>query len=288
MGIQLPLFLEAKRRFQFNFREDVMHRIRNAVPMRLFLNRIATVATLLNFCVPSGAMAQVSESPDSSGQPSATAPAAYIYWTNYRSSSVGRATKTGTGLNNKFIPSVGSPGVRGGGLTVNSQYIYWTSANGGTATTILRAKLNGTGVNKKFITGAHNPCGVTVNTSYIYWAGDVGLSIGRAKLNGTGVDQNFIATGTGVCGVVVTSSNIYWANYKTSSIGRANLNGTDVNLNFISTMGAAGVAIEGPYIYWANANTGAIGRAKLNGTGVNQNFIKGLNGEVALVPLYAS
>ena len=263
-----------------------MHRIRNAVPMRLFLNRIATVATLLHFCVPSGAMAQESQSPDSSGQPAATAPAAYIYWTNYQSSSVGRATKTATDLDNNFIPSVHSAGVIGGGLTVNSGYIYWTSANGGTARTILRAKLNGSGsVDKNFITATpdDNPCGVTVNTSYIYWAGDVGMAIGRAKLNGTGVDQNFIATGSGVCGVVVTSTHIYWANYSNNEIGRANLDGTDVNLSFIPTMGAAGVAIEGAYIYWANASTGAIGRANLNGTGINQTFIKGLNGEVSFL-----
>jgi virginiamycin B lyase len=264
-----------------------MHRIRNAVPMRLFLSRIATVATLLYFCVPSGAMAQESQSPDSSGQPAATTPTAYIYWTNYQASSVGRATKTATGLNNNFIPSVGSSGVVGGGMTLNSQYIYWTSANGGTARTILRANLSGTGVNKKFITTAANvnPCGVTVDTSYIYWAGDGGMAIGRAKLNGTGVNQNFIATGSGVCGVVVTSTHVYWANYRSGWIGRANLNGTDPNPNFIQTMAASGIAIEGPYIYWANSQVpkGSIGRATLNGTDVKQNFIKGVNGEVGFL-----
>lgn len=85
----------------------------------------------------------------------------YVYWTNSQNGSIGRATTTGTGASEDFIPSRGARG--GAGLTVNGNYIYWTSANGGSATTIARANLNGTGANWDFITGAHNPCGVAVS-----------------------------------------------------------------------------------------------------------------------------
>jgi hypothetical protein len=208
--------------------------------------------------------------------------ARYIYWTNDRNGSVGRADVDGSGVNEAFIHSTTKGKVGGAGMTVDKQFVYWTSANGGSATTILRAKLNGSAVNKTFITGAHNPCGVTVDSKHIYWGGDVGTAIGRANLNGTGVNQDFITTGNGVCGVAVTSTHIYWANYETNWIGRANLDGTHVNLDFIQTTASASVAISGQYIYFANAGT-AIGRASLNGSDVRPKFITGLNGQVAFL-----
>src|ERR1700677_2373233 len=64
---------------------------------------------------------------------------AYIYWTNSANGSVGRAKINGTDANEKFIPSTTGGAAGGAGLTTNKQYLYWTSANGGSATTILRA-----------------------------------------------------------------------------------------------------------------------------------------------------
>jgi hypothetical protein len=204
---------------------------------------------------------------------------AYIYWTNSVDGSLGRASISGKGANENFI-TLGPSG--GAGLTVDTNYIYWTGANGGQATTIARAALNGTDVDSTFITGAQNPCGVAVNSKYIYWAGDVGSSIGRANLDGSGVNQDFITTGTGVCGVAVTKHYIYWANYETGEIGRAKLDGTGANDNFISGCGS-GIAIEGKYIYFTVSSNTAIGRASIDGSGVNLNFITGLNGEIAFL-----
>jgi hypothetical protein len=255
-----------------------MHMRRLADP-----NCIAMVAlaTLLAFWRPGGATAQVSSASD------AAAAARYVYWTNEATGAIGRANINGTGVNENFVrPVIAGTGA---GMTVNKQYIYWTGANGGTATNILRAKLNGTGLNQDFIyVGEVNPCGVTVNSTYIYWGGDVGSAIGRANLNGTGVNANFITTGPGVCGVVVTSSYIYWANYETGWIGRANLNGTGVKQHFIPTLASSGIAVKGAFIYWANSNTGVegvsgIGRAYLDGSGVKQDFIKDLAGEIAFL-----
>ena len=242
-----------------------MHRVYNILTMRLFL----TLATLLFFC--RSGLGQSSTSLTSSTDASTS----YIYWTNYTTGAVGRATITGTSPNESFIKT----GVAGGaGLTATSQFLYWTSANGGTATTILRANLNGTGLNKKFITGASNPCGITHDSTYIYWGGDVGTAIGRAKLEGSDVDHNFIAVGSGVCGVAVTSTHIYWANYRTNEIGRANIDGSSPNLKFIPTVAAGSLSIQGSFIYWPSNNGTTIGRANINGTSVNQNFIKGLSG----------
>ena len=209
----------------------------------------------------------------------AHAKAGFVYWTNTVNGSVGRATTKGTRANEKFI-TLNTTG--GAGLTVDDNYIYWTSANGGSATTIARANLDGSGVNQNFITGAHNPCGVTVNSNFIYWAGDVGTSIGRANIDGSGVNQNFIPTGGGVCGVAITKKYIYWANYQTGQIGRAKLNGKDVNTNFISGCGS-GIAIQGDFIYFTLSSGSGIGRANLDGTGVDLNFMTGLNGLIAFL-----
>jgi hypothetical protein len=203
----------------------------------------------------------------------------YVYWTNSLDGSVGRATIAGRRASESFI-TLDAAG--GGGLTVDNTYIYWTSANGGTATTIARAKLDGSNVDQTFITGAQNPCGVAVDSAHIYWAGDVGSSIGRANLDGSGVNQNFIATGGGVCGVAATGSYIYRANYQTGNIGRAKLDGSDVNTAFISGCGS-GIAIEGKYIYFTTPSGTAIGRAKISGKNVNPNFISGLNGLIAFI-----
>jgi hypothetical protein len=208
----------------------------------------------------------------------------FIYWTNDRNGSIGRANIDGSGVNEAFIHSTTGGKIGGGGMAVDKHDIYWTSANGGTATTVLGAKLNGSGVKKDLITGGHNPCGVTADSKYIYWAGDVGSAIGRANRNGTGANPNFIATGAGVCGLVVTSTRIYWANYETNWIGTAKLDGTDVNLQFIQTEAAGSVVLssDGKYLYWPNNGTG-IARANINGTRVNPKFITGLNGEVAFM-----
>jgi hypothetical protein len=68
-----------------------MRCIQNFLPMRWALNRIATVATLLLLCPPNGAAGQVSETLASSAHPDATAATTYIYWTNDKNGSVGRA-----------------------------------------------------------------------------------------------------------------------------------------------------------------------------------------------------
>jgi len=134
-------------------------------------------------------------------------------------------------------------------MAVNSSYIYWTTANGGTATTIARAKLNGTDVDPNFITGASNPCGIALSAKYIYWAGDGGNWIGRANINGTGANPDFISTG-GAPEIAINSKYIYWTNYLKGAIGRASLNGTGVDDNFITGLltGNVDIAVDSSHI----------------------------------------
>lgn len=205
----------------------------------------------------------------------------YVYWTNYNDGSIGRATIKGKKVNEKFTTL--NTANEGAGITVDSSYIYWSLANGGTGTYIARANLDGSGANGAFInTGGDNPCGVAVDSSYIYWAGDVGSYIGRANLDGSGVNQDFIETGTRVCGIAVTSKYIYWSNYVNGEIGRANLDGSGANNDFINAS-AGEIAIVGNYIYFSTAGGTAIGRVKTDGSDLNTGFITGLTGNVAFL-----
>jgi len=207
---------------------------------------------------------------------------AFIYWTNNNNGSIGRATVAAADVKENFIPSQNGSGVGGAGLTMNSDYIYWSTANGGTATNIGRANLNGTDPDESFITGAANPCGVAVNGSYIYWYGDGSNYIGRANLDGSDVNQEFIDAGDGGCGLAVTKNYIYWGSYRSGYIGRATLAGKDVKKDFIEYDGG-GIAIEGDYIYYTLISGTAIGRVELNGSNLNASFITGLTANVAFL-----
>jgi virginiamycin B lyase len=240
--------------------------------MTLFLSAFVTTTF-----AATAAVGQVEGSPERT-----PATQGYVYWTNNNNGTIGRATITGTDANEKFIKT----GYKNGNasLTVNADYIYWTTANGGTATYIGRADLDGKDVNPKFInTAGDNVCGVAVNSTYIYWVGDVGTYIGRANLDGTDVNPEFIEVGTRVCGLAVTKSDIYWANYDDGEIGRANIDGSDPNSDAIDVGSVVGIAIEGDYVYFTSNGGTTIGRVKLNGSDLDTNFITGLNGEQAFL-----
>jgi hypothetical protein len=218
--------------------------------------------------------------PAQTSKPNATE--AYVYWTNYNNGSIGLATIAGADVDQTFIPTTTGGAIGNAGLTVNADYIYWSGANGGTATNVGRASIDGTGADPNFITGGQNPCGVAVNSSYIYWYGDGGSYIGRANLDGSDVNHQFIDAGSGGCGLAVTKSYIYWASYRSGYIGRAKLDGTGVNQNFIYYDGQ-GIAIEGDYIYYASNGGTGIGRVDLNGSDLNSDFITGLSGSIAFL-----
>jgi virginiamycin B lyase len=206
----------------------------------------------------------------------------YVYWTNNNTGNIGRATTEGTDVNEDFITSGQGSGL--GGLTVNASNIFWSTANGGSATYVGEATINGTGVDNEFInTDGDNVCGVAVDSTYIYFVGDVGTTIGRANLDGSDVNEDFIEVGTRVCGIAVTKTHIYWANYENGEIGRANINGSDAIPDFINAGSNAGIAIQGGYIYFTSNGGSGIGRVKLNGTELNQNFITSLAGDSAFL-----
>src|SRR6201999_1153484 len=86
---------------------------------------------------------------------------AFVYWSNFAGSSVGRAGLDGGGASESFVAAP-----QASGIAVDGHFVYW--ADGG-AGTIGRANLDGTGVNQNFITGASDPTGVAVDSAHVYW-----------------------------------------------------------------------------------------------------------------------
>ena len=87
---------------------------------------------------------------------------AHVYWTNNNNGTIGRATTNGAGVNEHFVKSTTHGAVGGAGLTVNADYIYWTGANGGSATNIGRANIDGSGADTTFRVARHDVLTVNV------------------------------------------------------------------------------------------------------------------------------
>jgi virginiamycin B lyase len=202
---------------------------------------------------------------------------ASVYWTNFQSggTTLGAANLDGTVPNQSFVTSASEPL----GVTVDGQYIYWTTLGD----TIGRANLDGSGTpNSSFITTASAAEGIAVNGQYIYWT-TLGGAIGRANLDGTAPNQNFITGANTPTGLAVNAQHIYWSNFGSNTIGRANLDGTNANESFVTDATfPGGVAVNAQHIYWTNEG-GTIGRANLDGTAPNQSLITGANTPRAVV-----
>jgi hypothetical protein len=205
---------------------------------------------------------------------------AFIYWTDFSTNSITRASLDGTYVDENFISGASAGSIVG--LAADADHIYWPSIVGGSTWTISRANLDGTEVDPFFIIGDFTT-GLAVDAHHIYWGGfpaNLPPSISRANLDGTAVDPGFITAGANGFqhGIAVDASYIFWTNVAefAGSIGRANLDGSGVDHNFITTavgVEPAGIAVNASHIYWANRWGSSIGRANLDGTGVDHNFI---------------
>jgi virginiamycin B lyase len=210
---------------------------------------------------------------------------AFVYWTDLKLSSIGRANLDGSGV----IPSLILDGQQPLGVAVDGAHVYWAGQSFIHQSTIGRAKLDGTDVEEGFIglgSGSY-PTGVAVDGAHLYWADFQRGAIGRANLDGTGVNPSFITGASFPTAVAVDGAHVYWTNTLgigvTNSIGRANLDGTGVQQRFIGgASNPQGVAVDADHVYWTNFDTNTIGRANLDGTGVNHSFITGASGPVGV------
>lgn len=212
----------------------------------------------------------------------------YVYWTNEQDGTIGRANPNGTGENQGFLKTGGSPAA----VAVDGAHIYWAHRTGDEES-IGRANIDGSGENPNFIPFLSLPSGVAANATHLFWTEaiedgcDLDLTnclgyVGRANLNGTGIDYDFIRPKGATQGVAVNATHIFFAfqtgEAATGFIGRANLSGSGVNQSLVSGLNEpGGISVNATHIFWANLLGTTIGRANLNGTGANNSFIKGVD-----------
>jgi streptogramin lyase len=205
----------------------------------------------------------------------AAAPAsAFVYWSNFAGSSVGRAGLDGGNASEGFVPAQQASGV-----AVDGRFVYWAE---NTAGAIGRANLDGSSPDQNFITGLSQPSGVAVDSGHVYWTNEGTNSIGRANLDGSVPDPNFIPGANQPEGIAVDSTNIYWANNGNGTIGRATLAGGGVTQFVAGLDHPNGVALDANNVYWADFGNGSIGRAPIAGVTADNNFITRLNSPSAV------
>src|SRR6202042_12726 len=95
---------------------------------------------------------------------------AYVYWSNFAGSSVGRAGLDGGGANENFVAAP-----QASGIAVDAHFVYWADE---AAKTIGRANLDGSAPNQNFITGLSDPTGVAVDAGHVYWTDEGTNTIG--------------------------------------------------------------------------------------------------------------
>jgi Domain of unknown function (DUF5050) len=167
-----------------------------------------------------------------------------------------------------------------------SDYIYWSSLNGGD---IRRANLDGTG-QTTLVSGQRGPLGPALDLAggQMYWGDNFSGDIRRANLDGSG--QTILITGLnspGAPALDLANGQMYWnLNNTPGNIMRANLDGTGLTtlLGGLSDPNSVALDLAGGKIYWADNGSGSLRRANLDGSGLTT-LVTGLfgrNNRVAL------
>ncbi len=200
--------------------------------------------------------------------------AAFVYWANANTNSIGIATLDGSRSNPRFIATGGRPT----GIAVDSKYIYWTAAP---YHAIGRATLDGTQIDPNFMTvEADYFTRLAVNSLYLYWVSNFGVD--RANIDGSG-KQGLLSNYdlcAGVSGVALDGSYMYVtllgleaANYcRHPAVGRGGLDGSSFNSAFLPLGSEPNeVAVDPTYLFWTHGST--IGRARIDGTSADPQFL---------------
>ena len=194
-----------------------------------------------------------------------------MYWTDWQTDRIQRATLNGAHVENVAIGSSLPFGIA---VDVAGGHIYWTEA--GTAS-IQRANLDGSN-RQTLVTGLDLSLGIALDVAggHIYWTNRLAFSIQRANLNGSNV-QTLV---TGLAGPTslaldVANRKMYWTDWNnfTDRIQRANLDGSNVETLIPTGSGLFtpdGIALDvvNRKMYWTDYATDRIQRANLNGANI--------------------
>ncbi|MDE0397754.1 MAG: DUF5050 domain-containing protein [Candidatus Poribacteria bacterium] len=200
-----------------------------------------------------------------------TTPPVYMYWADWHTDKIQRATLNGTHAADLIV---GLPHPLGIAVDVEAGHIYWTDVS---EASIQRANLDGSNV-QTLVTGAGVSFAITLDVEggHIYWTDRNKRSIQRADLNGFNV-QTLVTELAGPVGIAldVAGGKMYWTDWNntTDRIQRANLDGSDVETLIPTGNGLyapTGLALDvaGGKMYWTDSNPERIQCANLDGSNI--------------------
>lgn len=216
-------------------------------------------------------------------QPAQTQTADAIYWTDWDSNKIQRASPNGSNVQDLVTTGLVTP--YGIALDVTGGKMYWADA--GTAK-IQRANLDGSHIQNLIPLGLGIPICIALDVAggKMYWTDRGTGKIQRANLDGANV-ENLVFGVRGLHGIAldVGGGKMYWTDNDAGKIQRANLNGTsleDLITTGLQLPNEIALDVGGGKMYWADDGTQKIQRANLNGTGVEDLVTTGLNVPVGI------
>ena len=207
-----------------------------------------------------------------------TGPAETVYWTDWETNKIQRASVKGTNVEDLVSTGLISP--YSIVLDVDGDKMYWTDA--GTAK-IQRANLDGTNVEDLIPLGLSVPICIALDVTgdKMYWTDRGTSKIQCANLDGSNV-EDLVSGVRGLHGIAldVAGGKMYWTDNEVSQIQRANLDGTRVE-NLITTRlqlpNEIALDVVGGKMYWTDDGTRKIQRANLDGSNVEDLITTGLH-----------
>ena len=207
----------------------------------------------------------------STGVTVSTTPPVYMYWTDWQTDKIQRATLNGVHVENV---AVGLSLPFGIAVDVAGGHIYWTEIE---TASIQRANLNGSN-RQTLVRGLGFPLGIALDAvgGHIYWTEIETASIQRANLNGSN-RQTLVRGLAGPTSIAldVARGKMYWTDWDnfTDRILRANLDGSNVEILIPTGSGLLtpnGIALDvvGQKMYWTDYLTNSIQRANLDGSNI--------------------
>ena len=198
-----------------------------------------------------------------------------MYWADYGTNKIQRATLNGTNVQD-LVTGLRTP--EGIALDVTGGKMYWTD-NG--TDKIQRSNLDGSNI-EDLVTGLSSPESIALDVAggKMYWTDASTNKIQRATLNGSNI-EDLITTGLfepeGIA-LDVAGGKMYWTEYSSNKIRRANLDGSHIEdlVTGLRRPDPIALDIAGGKMYWGEYLSEKIRRANLDGSHIEDLVTTGL------------
>jgi hypothetical protein len=169
----------------------------------------------------------------------------HVYWINVEGGDLLSAPLSGGS------PATLASGLTGGGLAVDSTYIY-SSATGlimGQGYVVEMALAGGSVAT--LAASQTDPRGIVEDSINVYWVDGLGGSVMACPITGCGGAALTLAAGQGYPeNLTVDAAYVYWANTSTGSVAKVPIGGGSVTTLSTGQSGVWDVAVDDVSVYW--------------------------------------